>query len=229
MVIGIIMKIKAVIFDMDGVIFDTERLYLESWFSVFKDYGYEFKKEIYFSVMGKGRKRVKEIYIENFGENLPIEEMYKKKDEILMKKIYKDKNLLKEGVLEILEYLSDNNIKIALATAAKRDRVLNHLDSYRLYDFFEVITTGEDISKGKPNPEIFLKTMKELGVTREEVMIIEDSEAGIEAAIEAAENVIHIKDLITLEDERFLGKYKAFESLREVRQALLGHLGTNEY
>lgn len=154
------MNVKAVIFDMDGVIFDTERIYLESWISVFKDYGYELKKEIYFSVMGKGRDRVKEIYLENFGKKLPIEEMYKKKDQILMEKIYEDKNLLKEGAFEILSYLKKNNIKIALATAAKRERVLNHLESYKLYDFFEVITTGEDILNGKPNPEIFLKTMK---------------------------------------------------------------------
>lgn len=214
------MKIKAIIFDMDGVIFDTERIYLESWSSVFKDYGYEFKKEIYFSVMGKGRKRVKEIYIKNFGENLPIEEMYQKKDEILMEKIYKDKNLLKEGAFEILTYLKENNIKIALATAAKRDRVLNHLENYKLYDFFEVITTGEDILKGKPNPEIFLETMKKLGFTSEEVIIVEDSEAGIEAAIAATKNVVHIKDLISLDDKKFSGKYKGFESLREFLEQL---------
>lgn len=214
------MNVKAVIFDMDGVIFDTERIYLESWISVFKDYGYELKKEIYFSVMGKGRDRVKEIYLENFGKKLPIEEMYKKKDQILMEKIYEDKNLLKEGAFEILSYLKKNNIKIALATAAKRERVLNHLESYKLYDFFEVITTGEDILNGKPNPEIFLKTMKKLELTCEEVMIVEDSVAGIEAAIAATGNVAHIKDLIELDDIKFLGKYKSFKSLVELLEEL---------
>ena len=65
--------IEAVIFDMDGVIFDTERIYLETWEKVFKDYGYNFRREVYIKCMGRGRKVVKQVFLEEFGKNLPID------------------------------------------------------------------------------------------------------------------------------------------------------------
>ena len=71
---------KAVIFDMDGVIFDTERVYLEIWKSVFEKYGYKMTKELYITVMGTGRKNVIKTFLENFGDDLPIEKMYEEKD-----------------------------------------------------------------------------------------------------------------------------------------------------
>ena len=76
-------KLKGVLFDMDGVIFDTEKAYLETWTEVFQTYGYELKKETYISIMGTGRDNAVRTFKNVFGEMLPIEEMYKVKDKIL--------------------------------------------------------------------------------------------------------------------------------------------------
>ena len=82
-------KIKAVIFDMDGVIFDTEMVYLDIWSKVFEKYGYKMTKEIYSSVLGTGRENVKKVFLSNFGDDLPIDIMYKEKDEKLAKAVEK--------------------------------------------------------------------------------------------------------------------------------------------
>ena len=195
------MDIKAIIFDLDGVIFDTERLYLEVWKEIFFKYGYKLEDEVYFSVMGKGRKRVKEIYIEKFGRVLKIDEMYIKKDERLNDRIYSDKNLLKQGVVEILILLKANNYKIGLATSAKRDRVERMLNDYNIYQFFDVIVTGEEIENSKPSPEIYLKVMDKLTVKANNCLVIEDSLAGVEAGLKSGSQVIHIKDLVDIKNK----------------------------
>ena len=195
------MDIKAIIFDLDGVIFDTERLYLEIWKEIFEKYGYKLEDEVYFSVMGKGRKRVKEIYIEKFGRGLKIDEMYIKKDERLNDRIYSDENLLKKGILEILLFLQVNNYKIGLATSAKRDRVERMLNDYNIYKFFDVIVTGEEIKNSKPSPDIYLKVMDKLIVKANNCLVIEDSLAGVEAGLKSGSQVIHIKDLVDIKNK----------------------------
>ena len=80
-------KVNTVIFDMDGVIFDTERIYLEAWTDVFDKYGYKMTKEVYTSVMGVGRKNVIKTFKHIYGNDLPIDKMYKEKDQILFNRM----------------------------------------------------------------------------------------------------------------------------------------------
>ena len=101
-------KIKAVIFGMDGVIFDTELVYLKVWSEVFEKYGYKLKKEIYIQVLGTGRENVKRVFLNNYGEDLPIDIMYKEKDENLDRAVELGVSL-KAGAYEILANLKNNN------------------------------------------------------------------------------------------------------------------------
>ena len=188
-------KIKAVLFDMDGVIFDTEREYLKEWEAIFKKYGYKMKKEIYISVMGRGRKKVKEIFKEKFGEDLPIDKMYIEKDKMLKKAVENNKVPLKEGALELLEFLKENGYKIALATSAKRERVKIQVSHAKIENIFDAIVCSEDITNSKPDPEIFLKAAEKVCVNPENCIVIEDSEAGIKAAFNAKMMGFHIEDL----------------------------------
>ena len=211
-------KIKAVLFDMDGVIFDTEREYLKEWNKIFEKYGYEMKKEIYVSVMGRGRKKVKEIFKENFGDDLPIEEMYIEKDKMLKEAIENNEVPLKQGALELLEFLKKNEYKTALATSAKKDRVKSQVNHAKINNLFDAIVCADDIVNSKPNPEIFLKAAEKVNVKPENCIVIEDSEAGIRAAFNAGMIAFHVKDLKEVDENIMKYCDKNFENLIEIKK-----------
>lgn len=217
-------EIKAIIFDMDGVIFDTERVYLDIWSKVFEKYGYKITKEVYISVMGRGRKKVKEIFMKNFGENMPIEEMYMEKDAMLTKVIENNEVPMKLGAYDLLKYLKENNYKIALATSARRDRVTKQIEGAEIKSFFDTIVCGDDILESKPNPEIFIKAACNLEVDKEKCIVIEDSPAGIEAAYNANMIGIHVEDLKKADDDIKKYCYRSFKSLIEVEEFLTGKI-----
>lgn len=211
-------KIKAVLFDMDGVIFDTEREYLKEWEVIFKKYGYKMKKEIYISVMGRGRKKVKEIFKEKFGEDLPIDKMYIEKDKMLKEAVENNKVPLKEGALELLEFLKENGYKIALATSAKRERVKIQVRHAKIENIFDAIVCSEDITNSKPDPEIFLKAAEKVCVNPENCIVIEDSEAGIKAAFNAKMIGFHVEDLKKADESILKYSYKNFKNLIEIKE-----------
>lgn len=211
-------KIKAVLFDMDGVIFDTEREYLKEWEVIFKKYGYKMKKEIYISVMGRGRKKVKEIFKEKFGEDLPIDKMYIEKDKMLKEAVENNKVPLKEGALELLEFLKENGYKIALATSAKRERVKIQVRHAKIENIFDAIVCSEDITNSKPDPEIFLKAAEKVCVNPENCIVIEDSEAGIKAAFNAKMMGFHVEDLKKADEIILKYSYKNFKNLIEIKE-----------
>ncbi|MFW2489050.1 HAD family hydrolase [Clostridium chromiireducens] len=211
-------KIDAVLFDMDGVIFDTENVYLDIWTKVFEKYGYTMTLDVYISVMGTGRENVIKTFLEIYGEDLPIGEMYIEKDKKLEKVIKNGLVPKKQGAKEILNYFKQKNYKIALATAAKRDRVARQLKMADMIDIFDDIVCGDDIKFGKPNPEIFLKAAQKLSVDPGKCLVIEDSPAGIKAAFNAKMTGIHVEDL-KKEDEEILNYcYKSFKNLLEIQE-----------
>lgn len=211
---------KAVIFDMDGVIFDTERVYLEIWKSVFEKYGYKMTKELYITVMGTGRKNVIKTFLENFGDDLPIEKMYEEKDNQLFYIIENQGIPLKKGVKELFSMLKEKNYKIALATSAKRDRVEKQIKDKWLKESFDAIVCGDDVEKGKPSPDIFLKAAKEIDVEPENCFVVEDSPAGIRAAFSGGMKGIHVEDLKVADKDILRYCQKNFKNLQEVKEYL---------
>ena len=211
---------KAVIFDMDGVIFDTERVYLEIWQSVFEKYGYKMTKELYITVMGTGRKNVIKTFLENFGDDLPIEKMYEEKDNQLFYIIENQGIPLKKGVKELFSMLKEKNYKIALATSAKRDRVEKQIKDKWLKESFDAIVCGDDVKKGKPSPDIFLKAAKEIDVEAENCFVVEDSPAGIKAAFSGGMKGIHVEDLKVADEDILKYCEKNFKNLQEIKEYL---------
>lgn len=213
-------KIKAVIFDMDGVIFDTEMVYLDIWSKVFEKYGYKMTKEIYSSVLGTGRENVKKVFLSNFGDNLPIDIMYKEKDEELAKAVEKGIPL-KNGAYEILTYLKKNNFKIALATSAVKERAIKQLNQANIEAFFYAIVCRDEVKETKPNPEIFLKAAERLNINPKECIVIEDSSAGIKAAFNAGMTAFHVVDLKEADEEILNNCYNSFNNLEEIKNELV--------
>ena len=213
-------KTKAIIFDMDGVIFDTEMVYLKVWSKVFEKYGYKMTKEIYTSVLGTGRENVKKVFVNNYGSNLPIDDMYKEKDENLAKEIEKGV-ALKAGAYEILKYLKENDFKIALATSAISKRAFKQLKQANIYKFFDAVVCRDEVEKTKPNPDIFLKAADKLNVNKSECIVIEDSSAGIKAAFNAGMIPIHVIDLKDADSDILEMAYKSFNNLNDVKNELI--------
>lgn len=212
-------NIKSIIFDMDGVIFDTELVYLEIWSKVFEKYGYKLQKEVYAEVLGTGRENVKKVFLNNYGNELPIDKMYREKDEDLEKAV--DKGIpLKQGAYEILSYLKNNNYKIALATSASKERALKQLRYADIEKFFDVIVSRDDVKETKLNPDIFLKAAKKLNVNPNECIVIEDSSAGIKAAFNAGMAGIHVVDLKEPDNEIIRNCYKSFNNLNDIRKEI---------
>lgn len=219
-----IKDIDAVIFDMDGVIYDTEAFYLKHWIQVFSEYGYEMTKAIYINAMGRGRKKVKEYFKSVFGEDLPIEEMYVKKDKLLFDAIRNKEVPLKPGALEFLSYLKNNNIKTALATSAKRKRLDIQLEDSPIVQYFDAIVCGDDVVNSKPDPEIFLKAAEKIGAKIEKCIVIEDSEAGIKAAHDGKMTAFHVEDLKEADDSIKENANMLFKNLKEIQDYLEGGL-----
>ena len=211
---------KAVIFDMDGVIFDTEKVYLDIWIEVFEKYGYKMTKELYVNVMGTGRKNVIKTFLENFGDDLPIEKMYEEKDNQLFYIIENQGIPLKEGVKELFSMLKEKNYKIALATSAKRERVEKQIKDKWLKESFDAIVCGDDVEKGKPSPDIFLKAAKKIDVEPEKCFVVEDSPAGIKAAFSGGMKGIHVEDLKAADEDILKYCEKNFKNLQEIKEYL---------
>ena len=211
---------KAVIFDMDGVIFDTEKVYLDIWIEVFEKYGYKMTKELYVNVMGTGRKNVIKTFLENFGDDLPIEKMYEEKDNQLFYRIENQGIPLKEGVKELFSMLKEKDYKIALATSAKRERVEKQIKDKWLKESFDAIVCGDDVEKGKPSPDIFLKAAKEIDVEPENCFVVEDSPAGIKAAFSGGMKGIHVEDLKAADEDILKYCEKNFKNLQEIKEYL---------
>lgn len=213
-------NMKAVLFDMDGVIFDTESVYLDTWTKVFHNHGYMLTKDVYMSVMGRGRQNVIKKFLDVYGQDLPIVEMYKKKDEIIAQAIEKGLVSIKVGSKEILSFLKESGYKVALATSAKRERATKQLKMANIEEAFDAIVCGDEVINSKPDPEIFLRAAQKLSVNPENCIVIEDSSAGIKSAYNAKMICMHVEDLKKADEEILKYCYKSFKNLLDIKEYL---------
>lgn len=213
-------KIDAVIFDMDGVLIDSERISFQCFQEVFKEYNYKMDEKFYLKLIGRNVKSIKEIMKEEYGEDFPFDIIYRKKADLAHEITDKNGVIVKPGVHELLDYLNEKNYKIAVASSTRKERVLQLLEEAKIKDKVDYIIGGDQVENSKPNPEIFLKAAKGLDVKAENCIVIEDSDAGITAAHAAKMVGIHVPDMKFLEEDTKALAYKICESLFEVKEYL---------
>ncbi|MGI6766238.1 MAG: beta-phosphoglucomutase [Lentihominibacter sp.] len=178
------MKYEAVIFDLDGVICETDMCHYQAWKKIADRIGVEFNEEINHRLRGVSRMESLEIILEKYDGHLSDEEketLTAEKNEIYRAKIKEaTPDIIIDGVEEILSFLRESKIKIGLSSASKNAKLI--LSRIGLIDAFDVIVDGNDITKAKPDPQGFLKTAEHLGVSPARSLVVEDSEAGVVAA-----------------------------------------------
>ena len=188
-------KIKLVIFDMDGLMLDTEIVHFKTWLKYAKKYGFNYdisKRHIY---AGMTDKQVVSVLGREMGDFQKAKAM---REEILLerKKIFSDPSisLKKKGLIELLDYLDTNGISYMIASSSGRNRIEYLLDKEGLLNRFKNIISGDDVKNSKPSPEIFLKAVEKMGCKKQEALILEDSENGYLAAKRSNINYMIIPD-----------------------------------
>lgn len=187
--------IKAVIFDMDGLMIDSERVTFECYQKVLEKMNLTMSKEFYKTLLGKTLKTAYQLMFDEYGYDFPVDHVIVDVH-AMMNNIFENEGVpIKPGLIELLTYLKENNYKTMVATSSGRERVNHILDLAHLTSYFDDSICGDEVSKGKPNPEVFLTACRKLGVEPQEALVLEDSEAGIQAAYSGNIPVICIPDM----------------------------------
>lgn len=219
---------NSVIFDMDGVMFDTESLAIEGWIYAGKKMGFNITKELILKCIGLNSKKTKQILAEALGSSFDYENCRAIRNKYSHNYFSKKGMPLKKGIKELLHYLKEKGIKIAVATSTSKAEAELNFEIAGILDYFDAYVCGDMIELGKPNPQIYLKAAQVLGEKPENCIAIEDSYMGIEAAHKAGMHVIMVPDLLPYNDmcKQFVSK-KA-NDLLEVLELFEGGL-LNEY
>lgn len=208
--------IKAIIFDMDGLMIDSERVTFECYQERLKDMNLTMDEEFYKTLLGKPIKGIYQRFYDVYGNDFPIENVIQDVHQLMAERFETEGVPVKKGLVELLHYLKDNNYKTIVATSSNRDRVDKILAQAKLTEFFDDSICGDEVTKGKPNPEVFLKSCQKLGVNVDEAIVLEDSEAGIQASYDANIKVICIPDMKYPEKQYEEKTFKILKDLTEV-------------
>lgn len=210
--------IKAVLFDMDGLMFDTETLSIKVFQEVARRQGFEMPLEDILKVIGFKKEAIYDFYREYYEdrEDLDsdklVDDYHDRMKEILFSKGPDKKPYLDE----CLEELKNSSYKIAVASSSGMDQIKNNLDKHNLGGMIDVLASGQEVLKGKPEPDVFLLAAKRLGVEPSECLVLEDSKYGVMAAEKADMKVVMIPDVYQPETYIKEKTHAVVETLKEI-------------
>ena len=196
------MEIKAVLFDMDGLMVDTESLSTEAFINSAKTQGYNMTKEETLKVLGFTKASIYQFWIDYFqGTNVDgkklVDDHYKYIENVL----YTVGPKKMPYVEKLLKYLRENNYKIAVASSSDTADIKNNLEKTKLEKYIDEIASGAEVENGKPAPDVFLLAAKRLGVDAKDCLILEDSKAGVKAGKASGATVFMVPDMFTVDKE----------------------------
>lgn len=210
----------AVIFDMDGLMIDTQRVASRSWKRAARKFGFTLTGEMNFKLIGRNVLDSNSILIKELGNEFPVNDCRNLAMKIYSEDISKNGISLKPGLLKLLTYLEETPINFALATSTSRGLTIQRLESTKLINRFRIIVTGDEIVNGKPAPDIFLKASLLLKTPPSSCIVLEDSFAGILGAHNAEMIPIMVPDLLEPTDEIRSLAYAVVPSLKEAKREI---------
>ena len=188
--------IEAIVFDMDGLLFDSERRVQRSWEEAGNQLGLEHMGETIYHTLGMNLAGRNHYFRNTIAKDFPCEE-FAKQARIWFYKIVNEEGLpMKNGARELLEYGKANGYRMAIATSSRREYALKNLKAAKIYDFFDAGVFGDMVQHAKPDPEIYLKACDSIGAAPANCIALEDAPAGIRAAYVAGMKPIMIPDLV---------------------------------
>ncbi len=192
---------KAVVFDMDGIIFDSERAVMQCWKGVASRHNIPDIEKAILACTGTTMVRTREIMLNLYGADFPYDE-YARESSVIFHSRYDGGRLpMKQGVKELLTFLKEHDKKIALASSTRQQVVTDELRDAGIIGYFDRIICGDMVSRSKPAPDIFLKACEELNVSPSDSYAIEDSYNGIRAAHAGGLHPIMVPDLLPADEE----------------------------
>ena len=212
--------IKGVISDMDGVMLDSEKLYVRFWCEASQSLGFPMKKEHALGIRSLARVFAVKKLQGWFGTEFDYDSVRNKRIELMDKYVAENGIEAKSGAKELLIWLKQNGYKTALATATPVDRASLYLKQVGLLEFFDVICSAREVKRGKPEPDIYLLAAKRLGLAPGECMALEDSQNGVRSAFAAGCKTVLVPDLDNPENELKGCLYAVADNLSAVKKLL---------
>ena len=206
-------KLEAVIFDMDGLMIDTEPISKEFWKQAIEHQGFEMDEDFFAPLIGRNKAGVKDLMHKRYGQNFDFDKASTMRDKSMEDHVNKHGVSMKDGLIQILDCLDELGLKKAVATSTEMDSMKRKLSSIGVLDRFDTYVTGDQVQFGKPNPEIFLTAATRLGVSPHNCIVLEDSNAGISSAYDAGMRPILIPDMAITNKASFARIFAKCDSL----------------
>ncbi|MGO5052537.1 HAD family hydrolase [Lachnospiraceae bacterium LCP25S3_G4] len=188
--------IKGIVFDMDGLIFDSERIVKRAWNIVGESLGYSEFGEHIFNTVGLNMKS-RNVYFRNaLGEDFPMTEFNEKTRAVFCEIVKQEGMSMKPGLQELLKYTKEKGLRTAVATSSREEHATQMLKEAGIYENFNAMVFGDIVKNAKPDPEIYLTACELIALDPSECLALEDAPAGVRSAISAGMKVVLIPDLV---------------------------------
>ena len=187
--------VEAALFDMDGLLLDTEAIYIEAMQQAARSLGREMALDFCHSMVGVPEHECSLMIEAYYGEGFSIEE-FRARFYGLLRGLLETGIPLKPGVVELLDFLADRGLPLAVATSSARKTAERHLSHAGLLDRFTALATRDDVERPKPHPDLYLEAARRLGIAPERCIAFEDSNVGLEAAHAAGAMAFIVPDLL---------------------------------
>jgi len=211
---------KAVIFDMDGLMFDTENLTIPLWDTAGQKFGYRIPTNVVLKMVGISNVKSRSLLLEEYGNDFPYDEIRDELRQIVRSEIEKNGVPKKPGLDYILDCLSAAGIPFGVATSTRRETALYMLERAGVLNKFTAVTGGDEVENGKPAPDIFLCAAEKLGASPSDCVGLEDSTAGLRGLHAAGIKSIFIKDVLEPPPEVLASVWRRCDDLKQAAAAL---------
>ncbi|MGO3202222.1 MAG: HAD family hydrolase [Ruoffia tabacinasalis] len=214
-------NIELVIFDLDGTLLDSEKVYRQGWSQVLKGYGHDVAADEFEVMRGKSTTHNNNIIKSYLGSDELVQEARDLREEYFFEALEDNQVELMPGSKEIIRAMDEKGTKIAVATSSYSKRGLASLKKFDLLKYFDYKVFGDEVTHSKPHPEIYYKVLTLADVSSNQGIAIEDSLSGLQSALAAGLKVYFVPE-VEVDLEGIEGDFEVYASLKDVQRALLG-------